>query len=88
MFRDVAASLDGIFERIRVLTRRDKPKAAYELQKCIATRKALGFGVTREMQQLLQQLSGVQPAPDAEQQEFYKKMIEKYNCSGSSQGVA
>ena len=72
----------------RLLTRRDKPKAAYELQKCIATRKALGFGVTREMQQLLQQLSGVQPAPDAEQQEFYKKMIEKYNCSGSSQGVA
>ena len=63
-------------ELARLLLDRDKPKAAYELQKCIATRKALGFGVTREMQQMLQQLSGVQPATDADQQAFYKKMIE------------
>ena len=66
-------------ELARLLICRDKPKAAYELQKCIATRKALGFGVTREMQQMLQQLSGVQPVADAAQQEFYKNMIEKYS---------
>ena len=62
----------------RLLLDRDKGKAAYELQKCIATRKALGFSVTREMQQMLQQLTGVQPATDADQQTFYKKMAEKY----------
>ena len=65
-------------ELARQLLDRDKPKAAHELQKCIATRKALGFGVTREMQQMLQQLSNVQPATDADQQAFYKKMAEKY----------
>jgi len=65
-------------ELARLLLDRDKPKAAYELQKCIATRKAQGFGVTKEMQQMLQQLTGVQPVTDAEQQMFYKKMVEKY----------
>ena len=65
-------------ELARLLIDRDKPKAAYELQKCITTRKALGFSVTLEMLQMLQQLSGVQPVTDAAQQEFYKKMIEKY----------
>ena len=65
-------------ELARLLFDRDKPKAAYELQKCIDTRKALGFGVTREMQQMLQQLAGVQPATDADQQTFYKKMAEKF----------
>ena len=65
-------------ELARLLFDRDKPKAAYELQKCIDTRKALGFGVTREMQQMLQQLAGVQPATDADQQAFYKKMAEKF----------
>lgn len=65
-------------ELARLLMDRDKPKATYELQKCIATRKAQGFGVTKEMQQMLQQLIGVQPVIDAEQQAFYKKMVEKY----------
>ena len=65
-------------ELARLLFDRDKPKAAYELQKCIDTRKVLGFGVTREMQQMLQQLAGVQPATDADQQTFYKKMAEKF----------
>ena len=65
-------------ELARLLLDRDKPKAAYELQKCIATRKAQGFGVTKEMQQMLQQLTCVQPVSYAAQQEFYKKMIEKY----------
>ena len=62
----------------RLLLDRDRPKAAYELQKCIDNRKAMGLGVTSEMQQMLRQLSGVQPATDAEQQAFYKKMSEKY----------
>ena len=63
----------------RLLLGRDNPRAAYELQKCIAARKAQGFGVTKEMQQMLQQLTGVQPATDAEQQAFYKNMAEKYH---------
>jgi tetratricopeptide (TPR) repeat protein len=65
-------------ELARMLMDCDKPKAAYELQKCIATRKAQGFGVTKEMGQMLQQLTGVQPVTDAEQQAFYKKMVEKF----------
>lgn len=65
-------------ELARLLIDRDKPKAAYELQKCIATRKSQGFCVTKEIQQMLQQLIGVQPVTDAEQQAFYKKMVEKY----------
>ncbi len=65
-------------ELARLLMDRDKPKAAHELQKCIATRKALGFGVTHEMQQMLQQLQGVTPSTDGEQQVFYRKMAEKY----------
>ena len=65
-------------ELARLLLDRDKTKAAHELQKCIDTRKALGFGVTREMQQMLQQLTGIQPTTDADQQAFYKKMAEKY----------
>ena len=62
----------------RQLIDRDKPKAAYELQKCIATRKALGFGVTREMQQMLQQLQDIVPTTDGEQQVFYRKMAERF----------
>ena len=65
-------------ELARLLIDRDKPQAAYELQKCIATRKALGFGVTKEMQQMLKQLQGVTSATDAEQLAFYKKMVEKF----------
>ena len=65
-------------ELARLLMDRDKPKAASELQECIATRKAQGFGVTKEMQQMLQQLTSVQPVTDAEQQAFYKKMTENY----------
>lgn len=65
-------------ELARLLLDRDKPRAAHELQKCIDTRKTLGFVITREMQQMLQRLSGVQPATDADQQAFYKKMAEKF----------
>ena len=65
-------------ELARLLIDRDKPRAAYELQKCIDARKASGLGLTKNMQQMLQQLTGVQPVTDAGEQEFYKKMVEKY----------
>jgi len=64
----------------RLLMERDKPRAAYELQKCIATRKAQGYGdgLTRDIRPMLQQLQGVTPATDAEQQDFYRRMAEKF----------
>ena len=65
-------------ELARLLVSRDKARAAYELQKCIATRKASGFGVTLEMQQMLGQLEGVMPVSEAEQKLFYQRMAEKY----------
>lgn len=65
-------------ELARLLVSRDKARAAYELQKCIATRKASGFGVTLEMQQMLGQLEGVMPVSEAEQRLFYQRMAEKY----------
>lgn len=66
------------FDLAHLLLGRDNSRAAYELQKCIAARKSQGFGITREMQQMLQQLTGVQPATDAEQRDFYRRMTEKF----------
>ena len=57
---------------------RDKSRAAYELQKCIATRKASGYHPTREIQQMLKMLDSVQPVTDVAQRDFYRKMVEKY----------
>ncbi len=65
-------------ELARLLIDRDQPKAAYELQRCTATRQAAGFGITREMQQMLNRLNGITPSTDAEQQAFYRGMTEKY----------
>ena len=62
----------------RLLMDRDKSRAAYELQKCVATRKASGYHLTREIQQMLKKLDGVQPATDTAQRDFYRKMAEKY----------
>lgn len=62
----------------RLLVDRDKPRAAYELQKCVATRKASGYSPTREIQRMLKKLDDVRPATDAAQREFYRKMAEKY----------
>lgn len=60
----------------------DNPKsthfAAHELQKCIATRKALGHPITRELEQLSAALQGITPATDAQQQYFYRRMAAKY----------
>ena len=67
----------------RLLMERDKPRAAHELQKCIATRKAQGYGdgLTRDIRSMMQQLQGVTPATDAEQQDFYRRMAEKFGES-------
>ena len=65
-------------ELARLLVSRDKARAAYELQKCIATRKASGLGGTLEMQQMLGQFEGVMPVSEAEQRLFYQLMAEKY----------
>ena len=65
-------------ELARLLVDRDQARAAYELQRCVDTRKALGYHVTRDIEQMLQQLAGVQPVTDAEQEDFYRKMIAKY----------
>ena len=60
----------------------DNPKsthlAAHELQKCIATRKALGHPITRELEQLSATLQAVTPSPDTQQQDFYRRMAAKY----------
>ena len=62
----------------RLLVDRDKARAAYELQKCLAARKAAGQRPTREQLQMLKKLEGAQPATDAAQCDFYRKMSEKY----------
>ena len=63
---------------VRLLIDRDKARAAYELQKCVDTRKALGYHNSHDTEQMMQQLAGVQPVSDTEQQEFYRKMAQKY----------
>ena len=65
-------------ELAQLLIEHDKPRAAHELQKCVATRKALGYHNTRDIELMLQQVAGIQPTTDAEQQDFYRKMTEKY----------
>lgn len=62
----------------RMLIDRDKPHAAYELKKCVDTRKAMGYQITRDIEQMLRQLAGVQPVSDSEQQNFYRRMTEKF----------
>ena len=57
---------------------RDNSRAAYELQKCIAARKAMGLGISRELQTLLSQTADAQTATDASQQDFYQRMAAKY----------
>ena len=65
----------------RLLVDRDKARAAYELQKCLAARKAAGLHPTRDQQQMLKKLDGVLPATDATQRDFYRKMAERGRVS-------
>ena len=62
----------------KLLVGRDNSRAAYELQKCIAARKAMGLGINRELQTLLSQTADAQTATDASQQDFYQRMAAKY----------
>lgn len=62
----------------RLLAGRDNNRAAYELQRCLATRKADGHKPTRDMLQLYQQLSDAYPVTDADQRDFYRRLAAKY----------
>ena len=66
------------FALAHLLVGHDNPRAAHELQKCIATRQALGHPVTRELQQLSSQLQGIIPTTEPQQQDFYQRMAAKY----------
>ena len=61
-----------------LLLEKDKRRAAYELQKCLAVRKALGYPVSNELRRLQDRLAGVSASSDAEQRTFYQKMMEKF----------
>lgn len=61
-----------------LLTGRDDSRAAYELQRCIATRKAEGLNPTHDMLQLQQKLADAHPVTAADQRDFYRRMAEKY----------
>ena len=61
-----------------LLLEKDKRRAAYELQKCLAVRKALGYPVSNELRRLHDRLAGVSACSDAEQRTFYQKMMEKF----------
>lgn len=51
----------------------DKPRARYELDRCIAIRKASGFDTTWQMQNLSASLEGVSPVDEKDQKEFYRR---------------
>ena len=67
----------GGLELARLLLDRDNARAAYELQKLVETRKALGYHITHDIEEMLRRLAGIQPVTEASQQEFYRKMIER-----------
>ncbi len=62
----------------QMLAKRDKPRALYELQQCIAIRQAQGHPLTRDINTLQAELEGIQPANRASQYDFYRRMAEKY----------
>ncbi len=63
----------------KLLIGRDKARAAYELAKCTATRRSLGYPITNEMQELSSQTASTTIPSDADQQTFYQRMVSKYN---------
>ena len=50
----------------------DKPRARYELDRCIAIRKASGFNTTWQMQNLSASLEGIAPVDEKDEKEFYR----------------
>ena len=51
----------------------DKPRARYELDRCIAIRKASGFNTTWQMQNLSASLEGIAPVDEKDEKEFYRR---------------
>ena len=59
----------------RLLVGRDDSRAAYEVQRCLAVREGEGLRPGRELRQ---QLADARPVGDADQRDFYRRMVEKY----------
>lgn len=62
----------------RLLVGHDDCRAAYELQRCLATREKEGYRPTRDLLQLQRQLSSVVPVAATDQHAFYRRMADKY----------
>ena len=62
----------------RLLVGRDDNRAIYELQRCLAIRKAEGYKPTHDLLRLQQQLVNAHPVTDADQRDFYRRMAAKY----------
>ena len=56
-----------------LLFRKDKARARYELDKCIAMRKQLGYSITWEMQNLAASLEEIKPVSEADEKSFYRE---------------
>ena len=57
-----------------LLFRKDKSRARYELDKCIAVRKQLGYSITWEMQNLAASFRGrLIPVSEADEKSFYRE---------------
>lgn len=56
-----------------LLYNRDNPRARYELEQCIAIRKANGYNITYEMLNLRANLEGVQPVSAVDESQFYRR---------------
>ena len=66
------------FALAQLLAGRDDSRAAYELQQCIATRRALHYAITSEMLQMEARLKGVVPVSKANEEDFYRRMAKKF----------
>ena len=62
----------------QLLLGRDNNRAAYELERCIAIRQKQGFHNTREINDLQRALADAKPVSAANQQDFYRRMAQKY----------
>ena len=64
------------FKVANLLFNTDKPHAKYELEKCIAARKAAKYSITWEMQNLSASLEEVIAASEIDQKAFYQAQAE------------
>lgn len=61
------------FTLASLLFGRNKSRARYELDKCIAVRKQMGYSITWQMQNLVASLEEVTPVSEADQKAFYRE---------------